>query len=134
MHTELALGLRSLLLEHFKRFSVNAPGGLMITKDMTRYVEMVKTWRLDEAINPALDVLLEVASLFVIGPEALREKLRGGASTGGGSGASTGNSTGTGASTAQKQGTGLSVQEVRAYVGRRDDINSVALQSVLNSL
>ncbi|KKA25709.1 hypothetical protein T310_0265 [Rasamsonia emersonii CBS 393.64] len=131
--TEVALGVRSLLLEHFKRFPVNAPGGLMVTKDMTRYVELLKSWQIDEdlkAVGGPLDVLLEVGSLFVVGPEALREKLRGGAA-----GGTTGrNNAGASSGGADSKGVGLSVQEVRAYVLRREDSNTVAMQGVLNAL
>src|SRR4051812_12327870 len=83
--TEIALGLRGLLLEHFKRFSVSGPGGLMVTKDMTQYTDLLKSWDIDEEVKGpggALDVLLEVGSLFVIGVEALRERIRGGAASG----------------------------------------------------
>ncbi|KAJ6089307.1 hypothetical protein N7467_004523 [Penicillium canescens] len=130
--TEIALGLRGLLLEHFKRFSVSGPGGLMVTKDMTQYTDLLKSWDIDEeAKGPggALDVLLEVGSLFVIGVEALRERIRGGAASGttGGPGSS-----GRGAGTSQEGK--LSVQEVRAYVSRREDSNTFAMQSVLNAL
>ncbi|KAJ6172948.1 hypothetical protein N7485_005760 [Penicillium canescens] len=130
--TEIALGLRGLLLEHFKRFSVSGPGGLMVTKDMTQYTDLLKSWDIDEeAKGPggALDVLLEVGSLFVIGVEALRERIRGGAASGttGGPGSSS-----RGAGTSQEGK--LSVQEVRAYVSRREDSNTFAMQSVLNAL
>ncbi|KAJ5684833.1 uncharacterized protein N7477_001178 [Penicillium maclennaniae] len=79
--TEIALGTRALLLEHFKRFAVSGPGGLMVTKDMTQYADLLKSWDIDEETKGpggALDVLLEVGSLFVIGAEALRERIRGG--------------------------------------------------------
>ncbi|EEP76574.1 conserved hypothetical protein [Uncinocarpus reesii 1704] len=130
--TEIALGIRALLLDHFKKFPVSGPGGLMVTKDMTRYTELLRSWNIDEGvkgIGGALDVLLEVGSLFVVGPEALRERIRagttGGSSGGGGSGAS---------SSQGKSNTALSVQEVRAYVLRREDSGSVGMQSVLNAL
>lgn len=116
--TEIALGVRSLLLEHFKRFSVNGPGGLLVTKDMTQYNDLLKSWDIDEQLKTpggALDVLLEVGSLFVVGSEALREKVRGG-SDGGGS------------------REGLGGHEVRAYVSRREDSNTPAMQNVLNML
>ncbi|KAJ9196137.1 hypothetical protein DTO166G4_6611 [Paecilomyces variotii] len=134
--TELALGTRSILLEHFKRFYVNGPGGLMVTKDVTRYVELLKSWNIEEDVKAPgglLDVLLEVGSLFVIGPEALRERIRGGAAGGatGGPGNSGSNS---GGAPAQGKGATLSVQEVRAYVLRREDSNTYAMQSVLNAL
>ncbi|KAJ5915277.1 hypothetical protein N7454_011031 [Penicillium verhagenii] len=124
--TEIALGTRGLLLEHFKRFAVSGPGGLMVTKDMTQYADLLKSWDLDEetkAPGGALDVLLEVGNLFVIGVEALRERIRGGA-TGPGPGPSRGSG----------PEVKLSVMEVRAYVSRREDSNTFALQQVLNSL
>lgn len=136
--TEIALGTRSLLLEHFKKFPVNAPGGLMITKDMTRYTELLRSWDIDEqvkGVGGALDVLLEVGSLFVVGPAALKERVR--ATTGGGgtSGGSGGGSGGGGSAQGPGQaGSSLSVQEVRAYVLKREDSGSMGMQSVFNSL
>jgi hypothetical protein len=104
----------------------------MVTKDMTQYTDLLKSWDIDEETKRpggALDVLLEVGSLFVIGVEALRERIRGGAASGttGGPGSSS-----RGASTSQEGK--LSVQEVRAYVSRREDSNTFAMQSVLNAL
>lgn len=128
MLTEIALGTQGLLLEHFKRFYVNGPGGLMVTKDMTQYAELFKSWDIDPAAKGpggALDVLLEVGSLYVIGAEALRERIRGGSGAGGGRGPGA------------KSGAGeakLSVQEVRAYILRREDSNTLAMQQVLNAL
>ncbi|KAL1960700.1 hypothetical protein VTO42DRAFT_6530 [Malbranchea cinnamomea] len=128
--TEIALGTRSLLLEHFKKFTVNAPGGLMVTKDMTRYTELFRSWDIDESVKGvggALDVLLEVGSLFVVGPAALRERVRAGATGGSGSGAG-------GRASQAQTGSSLSVQEVRAYVMRREDSGSLGMQSVFDSL
>lgn len=131
--TEIALGTRELLLEHFKRFAVNGPGGLMVTKDMTQYADLLKSWDIDEETKRpggALDVLLEVGSLFVIGVEALRERIRGGAASGAtGGGGGGGSTSGSGRGEAK-----LSVQEVRAYVSRREDSNTLAMQQVLNAL
>ncbi|KAA8644881.1 vacuolar protein sorting/targeting protein PEP1 [Aspergillus tanneri] len=136
--TDVALGLRSLLLEHFKRFSVNGPGGLMVTKDMTQYTNLLKSWDVDEqakAPGGALDVLLEVGSLFVIGSEALRERVRGGTASAAGarSGSNTTGSTRNPGVTGSTEA-GLSIQEVRAYVSRREDSNTPAMQNVLNFL
>ncbi|KAJ5909193.1 hypothetical protein N7495_001875 [Penicillium taxi] len=128
--TEIAMGTRGLLLEHFKRFAISGPGGLMVTKDMTQYADLLKSWNIDdETKGPggALDVLLEVGSLFVIGAEALRERIRGGAASGT-TGEPGGSSRGAG------QEAKLSVQEVRAYVSKREDSNTLAMQQVLNAL
>ncbi|PGG97049.1 hypothetical protein AJ79_09363 [Helicocarpus griseus UAMH5409] len=138
--TEIALGIRTLLLEHFKRFPVNGPGGLMVTKDMTRYADLLRSWDIDDAVKGvggALDVLLEVGSLFVVGPEALRERVRAG-TTGtsgrGGGGSGTSRTGGQGSTAQGTAGAGLTVQEVRAYVLRREDSGTVGMQSVFNAL
>ena len=78
-----------------------------------------------------LDVLLEVANLFVIGPEALRERIRTKAST---SSSANGNGGKTTKSGNDDDNPGLTVQELKAYVSRREDCNSPGMQSVLTSL
>ncbi|KAF1999479.1 exocyst complex component Sec10 [Amniculicola lignicola CBS 123094] len=107
---ELALGLRSLILAHLHKFSISLTGGLVVSKDMTKYVELVRGWPTGEDLEGgSMDVLVEVSNLFVIGPEALRERLRGAA--GGGE-----------------------VQELKALIGRREDVGSVGVQAVLNGI
>lgn len=114
--TELATNFRTLLLEHFKKFSVNAAGGIMVTKDISRYIELLKSWELDASFEPSFEVLTEIGNLFVIGPEALKERLRGKGGAGVG---------GTGA---WERG------DMRPYVLRREDAGSVGVQSVLSAL
>lgn len=113
--TELAVNVRSLLLEHFKKFAVNAAGGIMVTKDITKYIELLRSWEVDDSFLPSLEVLAEVGHLFVIGPEALRERLRGTKGMAG-------------------PGGGLwDRNDMRAYVLKREDAGSVGVQSVLSS-
>lgn len=111
--TELALNLRSLLLEHFKKFSVNAAGGIMVTKDISKYIELLRSWELDPSFDPSFEVLTEIGNLFVIGPDALKERLRGKGSMGGGA---------------------WEKSDLRAYVLRREDVGSVGVQSALSAL
>lgn len=112
----------------------------MVTKDMTCYVDLLRSWDIDEAVKGvggALDVLLEVGSLFVVGPEALRERVRAGATrtTGrGGAGPGTSRTGGSGSTAQATAGSGLTVEEVRAYVMRREDSGSVGMQIVFNAL
>ena len=114
--TEIAINVRSLLLEHFKKFSVNAAGGIMVTKDITKYTELLRSWEVDESFLPSLEVLAEIGHLFVIGPEALRERLRGQKGMAG-------------------PGGGLwDKSDMRAYVLKREDAGSIGVQSVLSSL
>lgn len=134
---ELALGLRALLLDHLRKFTVSLAGGLIVSKDASKYVELVKGWPIRAAAAAApsskaaaadeppetefersggMDVLVEVAQLFVVGPEALRERLKpvpGG--TAGGRSAE-------------------EVAELRRFVEQREDSRTVGMQAVLSSI
>jgi len=110
---ELALGLRSLLLAHFKSFQVSQAGGLVVSKDMTKYIELLRTFNLSMTFNPSLEVLTEIANLFIISPEALKDRLRG-----------------VGSSSLL----GIDKHDLRPFILRREDAGSVAVQSALSSL
>ncbi|KAL9127912.1 MAG: hypothetical protein Q9217_003298 [Psora testacea] len=115
--TETAISLRTALLDHFKKFPVNAAGGIMVTKDISKYIELLKGWDLDPSFSPSFEVLTEIGNLFVIGPEALKERLKG-KKGGAGVGA----------------GVGWDVADLRPYVLRREDAGSVGVQSALSAL
>ena len=116
--TETAISLRTALLDHFKKFPVNASGGIMVTKDISKYIELLKSWELDPSFEPSFEVLTEIGNLFVIGPEALKERLRG---KKGGAGAGAG------------AGVSWDVADLRPYVLRREDAGSVGVQSALSA-
>lgn len=113
---ELALAVLQLLFDHFKKFQVNATGGLMVTQDIAKYVATLKEWSLSRQVGGTVELLTEIGSLFIVGPEALREKSR--MLTTGPSG----------------MGGRLSRADFRAFVQRRDDLSSVGIQSLLASL
>ncbi|KAL8762303.1 MAG: hypothetical protein Q9184_001672 [Pyrenodesmia sp. 2 TL-2023] len=108
---EVALGFRALLFAHFQKFQVNAAGGIMVTKDLTKYIELLRSWELGETFEGSVEALTEIGHLFVVGPEALRERVRGKAA-----------------------GDGWDRADLRAFVMRREDVGSVGVQSVLSSL
>ncbi|PKS06392.1 hypothetical protein jhhlp_007140 [Lomentospora prolificans] len=114
--SELAQAVLKLLFDHFKKFQVNATGGLMATQDLSKYVSTLKEWPLTKNVEATVEVLTEVGSLFIVGPEALREKSR--------------------TLTAGPAGVGrkLAKADFRAFVQKRDDSSSVGIQSVLASL
>ena len=116
--TELATNVRSQLLEHYKKFPVSATGGIIVTKDIRKYNELFRSWDLHDSFGPSLEVLTEIGNIFVISPEALRERLRGGVRGGGLGG----------------MGNVWEKGDLRAYVLRRDDASSVGVQSVLGVL
>lgn len=169
---ELGIGVRSLLLAHFRGFVVSLTGGLVVSKDMAKYTELLKSWRTGGGVAGAagataggsvdgssaaaggqqsqgqlfresLEVLTEVANLFVIGPEALKERLRGlGGPASAGHGAS-GGAAGSGAAVAAGGETGASSamavlgvekSDLRPFLLKREDVGSVGVQSVLGSL
>ena len=125
---ELASTVLGALLDHFKKFTVNLTGGLMVSKDVNAYVELIRGWGIEEhassnapngtavvtdvsnLASKMLEVLGEVVNVFVIGPEALRERLRGGVVA------------------------GVEARELRPYILRRDDVGTVGVQAVLNAL
>ena len=111
--TELALGIRTLLLEHFKKFQVSAVGGILVTKDISKYLELLRSWELEPSFQSSLEVLTEIGNLFVIGPEALKERLRGKAGA---------------------IGRLWEPGDLRPYVLRRDDVGSVGVQAALSAL
>ncbi|KAL7629380.1 Exocyst complex component 5 [Parahypoxylon ruwenzoriense] len=114
--SELALEIQRLLFEHFKKFKVNATGGLMVTKDIAKYVATLKEWPLTKDVEAAVELLTEIGYLFIIGPEALRERSRNLAS---------------GSSGSTKR---LVKADFKAFVQSRDDAKTVGVQGVLSGL
>jgi hypothetical protein len=112
---ELAVGLRSLLLNHFKTFSVSQTGALAVSKDIAKYCELLRGWDLPASFKPSLDVLEEISNVFVIGPEALRDRMR---NVGGAGGLLP----------------GVERADLRGFVLKREDAASVGVQAVLNGL
>ncbi|KAH8878858.1 exocyst complex component Sec10 [Thozetella sp. PMI_491] len=118
--SELALAIHGLLFEHFKKFQVNATGGLMVTKDINKYVSTVRDWPLAKDVEPVLEILTEVGYLFIIGPEALRERSR--------------NLPAGAAAAPAGPGKKLLKADFKAFVQKREDSSSVGIQSVLAGL
>lgn len=111
--TELGLGIRTLLVQHLQRFQINLAGGLVVCKDLAKYVEALKELPLEEGFEEdQLDALSEVGTLFVIGPEALKERIRG---------------------LTERSG-GWDRATLRGFLAKREDVGSVGVQSVLAHL
>ncbi|OLN81395.1 Exocyst complex component SEC10 [Colletotrichum chlorophyti] len=114
--SEVALAVVALLFDHFKKFQVNATGGLMVAQDLSKYVSTIKTWSLAPDVETSVELLADIGSLFIVGPEALKEKSR---------------TLNTGPSGLGKK---LTKADFKAFVQRRDDASSVGIQSVLAGL
>ncbi|EXJ69720.1 uncharacterized protein A1O5_06791 [Cladophialophora psammophila CBS 110553] len=127
---EVAVGFRGQLLQHFTKYQVNRIGGVMLARDMSRYVQLLRSWELGggasgesganvdadavsgggASFKNSLEVLSELASVFVLHPDALKERLRGPV---------LGN---------------LGKENLRPYLLKRDDYLEVGMQSLLASL
>ena len=126
---EVAVGVRSQLLEHFRKWQVSEVGGVVLARDMARYVDVLRNWKIKDpsssggagagtggnAFEQSLEMLTELASLFVLKPEALRERIRGGSAASGSLG-------------------GVSKEVLRGYLVKRDDYDGVAMGSLLRGL
>ncbi|KAK4195189.1 exocyst complex component Sec10-like protein [Triangularia verruculosa] len=128
--SELALAVHRLLFEHFKKFQVNATGGLMVTKDVAKYVSTLREWPLTREVEGMVEVLTEVGYLFIIQPEALKERSRNlgdgkGGGVGGGGGVNQGGLVG---------GKRLNKADFKAFVLKREDAGGAGVQSVLAGL
>ncbi|PNP53134.1 hypothetical protein THARTR1_06344 [Trichoderma harzianum] len=114
--SELGLVLHSHLFDHFKRFQVNATGGLMVTQDIAKYVATLRAWPLAKDVEMAIEMLTEIGSLFIVGPEALREKVR---------------TLAPGSNSVRGK---LSKADFKAFVEKRDDSGSVGIRGILSGL
>lgn len=93
----------------------------MVSKDITRYNELLRSWPLAPGFVASLELLAEIGNLFVIGPEALKERLqRGGAGGGGGGGV--------------LAGLGAERRELKLFLMRREDSATIGVQSVIAGL
>jgi exocyst complex component 5 len=63
--TDVGLGLHSLLLEHFKKFTINAAGGIILSKDITFYYSTIENWKIS-ALNEPFELLRELGNVFIV--------------------------------------------------------------------
>lgn len=77
----------------------------MMTKDLAQYTATLRTFSVSAPVASSIDLLPEIGTLFVVGPEALRERLR-----------------------------GPEAADLKPYVQRREDVGSVGMQSVLGKV
>jgi len=145
--SEIGVEFRGQLLEHFKRYQVNRLGAIMLVRDISAYVDLLRAWDLGLAFNGTLEVLVEIGSLFVLKPEAIKERIKGSATA---SGAGQ-NANGQGREGGQANGTvdggagagvgvggsalaNVSRENLRPYLLKREDYMEVGMQNVLYGL
>lgn len=58
-------------MEHYKKFPVSSTGGLILSKDLARYQEVISAWNSND-LNNRFEILKEVGNLFIVKPENLK--------------------------------------------------------------
>lgn len=60
----------NLLLDHFKKFSVNSTGGIVLTQDVIRYQSVIDSWDIPE-LSERFQILREISNLFTVQPNLI---------------------------------------------------------------
>ena len=69
--TEVGTRVHLTLLEHYKRFQVNATGGLLLTKDISSLQQVVESWNI-QSLSQRYQLLHEIGNIFIVKPDVLR--------------------------------------------------------------
>ncbi|KAH9273107.1 hypothetical protein BASA83_004684 [Batrachochytrium salamandrivorans] len=69
--TEIGTSLHGLLLDHFKKFPVSYAGGLVLTKDLSKYHEIIMTFKIT-LLEERFDMIKELGNIFIVKPENLK--------------------------------------------------------------
>lgn len=72
--TEIGVSFHTLLLDHYKKFPVNPTGGLMLTKDLASYQDVMASYSVP-AINDRFDMLRQLGNSFIVQPNVLKSYL-----------------------------------------------------------
>ena len=88
----------NLLLEHFKKFTVNSTGGIILTRDVIRYQSVIDLWDIPE-LSENFQILKEIGNLFTVQPDLINSLV------------------------AEGQLANLKPYAIRQYVSKRTDFN-----------
>lgn len=67
---KVGMQLLSQLLEHYKKFTVNSTGGIVLTKDVIRYQSVIDEWGIAE-LSENFQLLREIGNLFTVQSELI---------------------------------------------------------------
>ncbi|WVQ74124.1 hypothetical protein IAR50_003715 [Cryptococcus sp. DSM 104548] len=71
---EVGVGFHALLLDHYRKFPVNPTGGLMLTKDLASYQDIIATFSI-ATLNDRFDMLRQLGNSFIVQPHVLKTYL-----------------------------------------------------------
>ncbi|KAI8988471.1 exocyst complex component Sec10-domain-containing protein [Mycotypha africana] len=64
----------TMLLEHFKKFYVTPTGGILVTKDIAKYQDTIKLFKIP-SLDERFEMLRQLGNIFVVKPEILKSIL-----------------------------------------------------------
>ncbi|KAK0545750.1 Exocyst complex component 5 [Tilletia horrida] len=73
--SEIGVTFHSLMLEHLKKFTVSATGGLMLTKDLAAYQDAIAGFGIP-ALADRFEMLRQLGNLFIVQPSVLKSYMR----------------------------------------------------------
>lgn len=88
----------NLLLDHFKKFSVNTTGGIVLTQDVIRYQSVIDSWEIPE-LSEKFQLLREISNLFTVQPNLINSLI------------------------VEGHLAGLKISTVRQYISKRTDFS-----------
>ena len=53
-------------MDHLKKYQVNQAGGIMLSKDIAKYQDVINKWSV-VTISESFELLVEIGNLFVVG-------------------------------------------------------------------
>lgn len=75
LFTEVGIGFHALLCDHLKKYTVNATGGLMLTKDLAMYQDVCSRFGVP-IVNDRFEMLRQLGALFIVQPSVLKSYMR----------------------------------------------------------
>ncbi|PWN95393.1 exocyst complex component Sec10, partial [Tilletiopsis washingtonensis] len=73
--TEVGVTFHGLLLEHLKKHTVSAAGGIMLGQDLSAYQNVISTFGIP-ALSDRFDMLRQLGNLFIVQPAVLKSYMR----------------------------------------------------------
>lgn len=73
--TEIGVAFHGLLLEHLKKFTISAAGGIMLTKDLAMYQDAIGSFGI-QALSDRFEMLRQLGNLFIVQPAVLKSYMR----------------------------------------------------------
>lgn len=72
---EIGVGFHAQLLEHLKKYTVSATGGLMLTKDLAMYQDVCGRFEVP-VVTDRFEMLRQLGNLFIVQPAVLKSYMR----------------------------------------------------------